>query len=246
MRHALSLALLALGATPALAQTNALSFTLRGGVAVAPAYPGSDEYEVGPDLGFSFGSLEWGARRFGGEGRTGPALRGSFRYLGDRTADDNPELAGLEDLDDTLELGLGVIYRQPAWQAFADVRRGFGGHEGFVADLGADVIVRANERLTVTYGPRLSLGNSEFAGAYFGVTPAEATASGLGAFDAGGGLLGAGVEVVGTYALNEDWALEGAVGYERLLNDAADSPITQDEDQFSVRLGVTRAIRLGF
>ncbi|MGR3540777.1 MAG: MipA/OmpV family protein [Hasllibacter sp.] len=237
---------LVLGAAPALAQTNELTFSLRGGAALNPAYPGSDEYEAAPDLGFSFGSLEWGGRRFGGGDRTGPALRGSFRYIGERSAEDHPELAGLEDVDAALELGLGVIYRQRDWQAFADLRRGFGGHEGFVADLGADVIVQANERLTVTYGPRLSLGDSDYAGTYFGVTPAGSAASGLSSFDAGGGLLGAGVEVVGTYALDENWALEGAVGYERLLNDAADSPITRDEEQFSVRLGVTRAISLNF
>ncbi|PRY94687.1 outer membrane protein [Hasllibacter halocynthiae] len=242
---ALSTAALLL-AGPSLAQSNELAFSLRGGVAAAPAYPGADEYEVGPDLGFSFGSLEWAGRSFGGVDRTGPALRGSFRYLGERDDEDYPELAGLEDVDPALELGLGVIYRQPSWQAFADVRRGFGGHEGTVGELGADLILRPGAKTTVTAGPRLSFGDGAYAGTYFGVAEAEADASAFEAFDAEGGLLGAGFEVVHTYRLNDDWAVESGIGYERLMNDAADSPITRDEDQFSVRVGISRAIRLNF
>ena len=48
-------------------------------------------------------------------------------------------------------------------------------------------------------------------------------------------MLGAGVEVGARYLFNERWGVEGAVGYERLIDDAADSPITAQgsADQYS-------------
>jgi outer membrane protein len=50
------------------------------------------------------------------------------------------------------------------------------------------------------------------------------------------------------YLLNERWGVEGAAEYERLLNDAADSPITEQgsADQYTVRVGITRRISLDF
>ena len=37
-----------------------LGFTLRGGLATSPEYFGSDEYEIGPDLGFALDRLRFG------------------------------------------------------------------------------------------------------------------------------------------------------------------------------------------
>ncbi|MFC6583253.1 MipA/OmpV family protein [Sulfitobacter aestuariivivens] len=60
--------------------------------------------------------------------------------------------------------------------------------------------------------------------------------------------MGAGFEVEATYELDDRWALEGAVRYEMLQNAAADSPITQagSEDQWTVRLGLSRVFNLRF
>ena len=60
--------------------------------------------------------------------------------------------------------------------------------------------------------------------------------------------MSAGIEVQGTYFLDDRWAVEGAVSYEKLLNDAADSPITAtgSEDQWRVRLGLSRVFTLNF
>ena len=83
---------------------------------------------------------------------------------------------------------------------------------------------------------------------YFGVSASEAAASSFGAFDAGGGVLGAGFEVEGIYRLDDRWALESTLSYERLQNDAADSPITQSgsEDQWRLSIGLSRAFTLNF
>ncbi|KIN70826.1 MltA-interacting MipA [Sulfitobacter noctilucae] len=235
-----------------MAQDRSFNFALRGGVSAIPSYPGSDEYEAAPDLGFTFGSLTWGGRTIGNgafaEPDTGLAFRGALKVIGERSADDNPELAGLADIDAAVELGFGVVYRQRTWQAFGEVRQGFGGHEGVTGTIGADAIFRPNDRLTITAGPRVSLGNDEFASTYFGVTGAEAVASGFDAFDAQGGVLGGGFQVHGIYELSDSWALESTLSYENLKNDAADSPITMNgsDDQWRISVGLTRAFTLRF
>lgn len=239
-------------ALPATAQERSLNFSLRGGVAAVPSYPGADDYEAAPDIGFTFGALKWGGRSYGnGIGNipdNGLAFRGAFKFIGERDDDDYPELAGLEDIDPAVELGFGLIYRETNWQAFGEVRRGFGGHEGVTGTLGADLIFRPTDRWTITAGPRVNLGNTEYASTYFGVSLAEAAASSFGTFEADGGVLGAGFEVEGIYRLNDLWAVESTLSYERLQNSAADSPITQagSEDQWRISIGLSRAFTLNF
>ncbi|UWR24298.1 MipA/OmpV family protein [Sulfitobacter sp. S190] len=242
----------AVAAAPVLAQDREISFALRGGLAVAPSYPGADDYEVGPDLGFAFGGLSWGrvniGRGIGAAPQDGLSFRGAFKVIGDREADDNSELLGLDDVSTAVELGIGATYRQANWLAFGEVRKGVTGHSGWTGTLGADAIFKPDDRWTITAGPRVSFGDSDFADTYFGITDDEATASSFGAFDADGGALGAGFEVQASYLLSEQWSVEGALGYERLLGDAADSPITElgSDDQWRLRIGLSRKFSLNF
>ena len=249
---ALSLSTAVVAALPAMAQERSFNFSLRGGVGAVPDYPGSDNYGAQPNLGFTFGSLKWGrinaGTGIGAVPNNGLAFRGALRFQRSRDVADNPELAGLGDIDASVELGFGVVYRQANWQVFGDVRQGFGGHHGVTGTLGADVIFRPSDRLTITAGPRVNLGDSEYTTTYFGITPAQSAASTFAVFDANGGVLGAGLTVEATYELDDVWAVEGLIGYEKLLNDAANSPITQagSEDQWTVRIGLSRAFTLRF
>jgi outer membrane scaffolding protein for murein synthesis (MipA/OmpV family) len=226
---------------------------LRAGVQVSPAYFGSDDYEVGPDLAarvdyFRFpGGFEYGSSQTVGF-RSGWGLQGSFRYLGERDSDKHDQIEGLDNVPWSAEAGLGVGYEQRNWRAFTDVRYGFVGHNTWVGEIGADAIGYPLEGLTLTLGPRLEFGSDRFAETYFGVSATESQASGLSEFDANGGLLGAGVEFGARYLFNERWGVEGAAGWQRLVNDAADSPVTAtgSEDQYSFRLGITRRISLDF
>lgn len=230
-----------------------LVFTLRGGVATAPDYFGSGDSTLAPDIGFSLNYLALGPLNFGtadGSSREGLGLRGSFRFVDERTAADNAELTGLNDVDATYELGLGLGYTTYTFEAFADLRYGLAGHEAFVGELGADVKMHPSDRLTLSAGPRVLLGTDKYADTYFGVTGAEALASAgrFSAYEPGGGVVSAGVELGARYDLNEAWGVEGAVTYDRLVGDAADSPIVEqgDRDQYGLRIGVTRRITLDF
>ncbi|MGB3243474.1 MAG: MipA/OmpV family protein [Sulfitobacter sp.] len=248
----LSVALLGSTAFTAAAQDRYFNFALRGGISAAPSYPGSDSYSVGPDLAFKFGALKLGSIDAGnGIGEipdNGFSYGGAFRVIGDRKVKDNPELAGLDDIDYAVELGIGVTYRETNWLAFGELRKAFGGSHGVTGTLGADMIFRPDDRWTISAGPRINLGDTDYAQTYYGV-PGSSTSS-FAPFNPGGGVLGAGFEVQATYELNNNWALEGAITYQKLLNDAADSPITMSttgsDDQLSLRLGLSRAFTLRF
>ena len=229
----------------------AFVFSLRGGLAGNPAYFGSDEIEAGPDLGFKFHYLRLGnGFEIGNPDpwaeTLGWGFHGAFNYIGERDPNDHNELAGLDKVDAAVELGFGVGYTAQNFSAFADVRRGFGGHEGLVAELGADAILRPNDRLTLTLGPRLLWGNNEYADTYFGVTPAEASAS-LPAYNPDSGLISAGVEFGAMYQLSDVWGVEGAITYDAFQNDAENSPIVRngDSDQWGIRIGLTRVFSIG-
>ncbi len=240
--------------TPPLATpTPDLIFTLGGGVGVEPTYFGSDSYEAVPAFSFSVDYLRLpGGRSIGSTDPnyipTGLGLRPSFRIIKERSATDHAELTGLNDIDLSVELGLGVAYRQENFEVFADARYGVIGHEAWVGDLGANLILRPTDRLTLKAGPRLFLADDSYAATYYGVTPAESIASGLATFAPAGGALSAGIELGATYAINDTWGVDGAVRWDRLLNDAADSPITGlgSEDQFSARIMLTRRFTLDF
>lgn len=229
---------------------NLLAFTLRGGVEARPGYFGSDEVAVAPDLAFDLGAVRLGRLAFGDPDfdalERGFGLRGSFRYLPERSVDDDDELAGLEGVEAAIEIGAGVRYVESWWGAFADVRYGVTGHDSLVADIGMDLIARPTDRLTLRAGPRVFVGSDDYAATYFGVTEAEEGPSAFPAYEAEGGVLSGGVEVGAEYRLGGAWGIEAGVRYDRLRNDAARSPISEEDDQVSGFVGVTRRFAFEF
>jgi outer membrane protein len=215
---------------------------LGGGGLVGPAYEGADDYIVSPlplvRLHY-FRLPQFGA--FGDGPETGFSIGPSFRFVPERDDDDYSELEGLGDVDAAFEFGATAAYRYEMWRGFATVRHGFGGHHGIVGKLGVDAVVEPTPRLSVSAGPRLHFADSDYLDTYLGVTAAQSAASGLSEFDPDGGLKGVGVEAEARFALTPRWSIVGSAGYERLVGDAADSPITGvgSENQFTAALGLT-------
>lgn len=223
------------------------------GATYRTAYPGSSELKFGPSFlfipdyirfknGFEFGS----GRSVGF--REGFGIRGAFRLISARRASDYPELSGLQDKDWSAEVGLGIGYEQRAYRVFSDLRYGFIGHNGWVGQLGADVISRPVQGLTLTLGPRLDVGDQKFMRTYFGINGAEATASQFAAYYPDAGVVSAGIEASALYQINERWGVQGKVIWNHLQGDAARSPITQigSKDQYKVQLTLTRRISIDF
>jgi outer membrane scaffolding protein for murein synthesis (MipA/OmpV family) len=231
------------------AQESGVSVTLGVGPKVAPAYFGSDETAVGLTGSFGLNRLSFGPLALGGDAsQDGWGFKGGFRYIGARDASQYSALTGMDDVPLAIELGGGLDYTTNDYSLYADVRYGVVGHQSFVAEVGGDLYYRPTDRITVSGGPRLFWGDDTYAQTYFGVTGAEALASGggLASFDAGGGLLSAGIEGAVSYQVDDNWGITGTVTYEQLTEDAARSPISLSNDQLSASIVVTRNISFGF
>ncbi|WP_412051220.1 MipA/OmpV family protein [Hoeflea sp. Naph1] len=225
-----------------------ISFELGVAGKMTPRYFGASNLVLSPVPLFRLKRLELpNGFSIGGGSDEGFSLSPSIDVIGERSVKDSPELVGLTTIDTAVELGIAVKYQIGNFRVMGAVRRGFGGHEGFRGELGADVIFKANEQLTFHGGPRLNFGDSKFANTYFGVTAAEA--SGLfPATNAGGGLISAGLEAGLRYQFDDYWAVEAGAGWSRLTGDAAKSPITAQgsKDQYTLSFGVLRRFDIGF
>ena len=228
-----------------------LQFEAGLGVQSAPLYFGSDETETGVTGSFSFGCFESGSLRLGCDDTPGWGLTGSVRFIGERPGvfDGLPPDVAIDPLynydrvDPAIELGGGLSYTAPDVEAFAVIRRGFGGHEGWVAEAGADLVLPATDQLTLRAGPRLLAADDSFMDTYFATT---AGFLGTGAFDPDAGLVSRGLELSARYDVTEAWAVTATARYDQLLDDAAASPITQSDDQTTLSLVVSRAFDLRF
>jgi MipA family protein len=113
-----------------------------------------------------------------------------------------------------------------------------------VADLSADVIIPIIQRLTLSAGPRFTWESTKATSPYFGIDAVQAMATGLPAFNAKGGAhsVGAGAQV--SYRITPQWEVHAYVEYERLLGDAAKSPLVTlrgSPNQTTVGIGASYA-----
>ncbi len=234
-----------------------LTFTGLIGGSYGPGYPGDPNSEAALDLRFGFLSYRSSTFNYGEVEDTGadpfarsngPVAGLAFGFQAARKASDYPELDGLNDIDTSIEVGFGVGYRWTNVEVLAAARYGLTGHQSFVGDVIAYYVARPADKLTVRVGPRIELASDKFARTYFGVTEDEAAASAFSAFAPSGGISRAGLEVIATYEMADDWWLEFRANWDRFMGDAADSPIVQQgsREQAKIRLGVRRAFRLRF
>ena len=245
-------ALLTFSAVPASAQDDddrGHTITLGGGAQTYPKYPGADSYGLNflpifgwrregapmpfeaPDDGAGFGILpNESAFNFG------PSLE----FQNKRQEEDVGAAVG--DVGFTVEAGGFVeIFPSDNIRLRAELRQGIGGHKGMVGDLGIDIVARDDDRYIFSIGPRARWADNDYHDAYFGVTPAVTTATGLATYDPDGGFYALGAMAGLTYRLGRNWGLQGYVGYDRLIGDAADSPIVRafgSRSQFSGGLGL--------
>lgn len=218
-----------------------LSFNFRAGVGVqsSPDYFGASTSSTGATGSFEFGSLNIFGRCFGCDDTQGFGPTGSFRYIGARDGEQDvlPD-SPLSDIDAAIEVGGGLSYTSDTVTAFAVVRRGFGGHTGYVAEIGGDYIVPLAENLSLSVGPRVLAGDDTYVQTYFGTDAGFAGPTPTPALS--GGLVSRGVEIAATYDFDANWGVTAKARYDQLLGDAADSSISTSDDQTTLSLVLTR------
>jgi outer membrane protein len=219
------------------------------GVQLVPSYPGADSHNVlpmfdlarasgddpfafqAPDESFGFALVRKGGFAFG------PVLG----FEGSRTAKDVG--APLDKVDATIELGGFAQYAiSPSFRTSLEARRGIGGHEGWTGTAGADYVARDDDKYLFSIGPRLTWSDARYQRAYFGVTPAEAAKSGLAAFRPGAGVQALGATASFLTQLSRRWGIYSYAKYDRLVSDAARSPVVRrhgSRDQLSGGVALT-------
>ncbi len=229
--------------------------TVGAGAQIAPKFYGSEDYSIFPLPNF-------GLRREGqpmpfeapdesfGVGLLGRDSAFNFGPIGRLVAKREEDDVGapVGDVSLTVEAGGFVqVFLGPNFRVRGELRQALNGHDGLVGDISADFIVRDGDQTIFSIGPRAHWADNNFHDAYFGV-PFGVPAIGAPAYDPGSGFYSVGARAGLTQRLGRNWGLFGYAGYDRLIGDAADSPIVRDlgsRDQFSGGLGLFIEFNVG-
>ncbi len=216
------------------------SVKLGTGVMAMPEYEGSEEYRVLP---LPFIDVRYKDRvQFNLRGAQINLLNQNGWTLGSgvganfgRDEDDGDLLNGLGDIDATLEGQLFASYRHQRLSAGVTFAHDLGGgHEGYTikGEAGYALPIPSwglmlRPSISATYA------SDDYMASYFGVNATQSIRSGLNLYETGAGLKDVSVNFLALYQLSERWALNYMLQYKHLIGDAADSPIVEQEGQFS-------------
>jgi outer membrane protein len=203
------------------------------GPQLVPAYPGADNVSLSPliDVAVARGnepfdfeaadeSIGFPVLQAGGFS-VGPV----FNFQTGRKR--NESHSGIDEVGTTIELGgFAQYWVAPSLRAHVELRQGVNGHRGLVSNTGLDYVTRDGDRWLFAVGPRVSISNAKYQDAWFRVSPREAATTGLPAYDPGGaGVHAVGANATGLYQLTPRWGLYAFAKYDRLVGDAARSPV---------------------
>lgn len=217
-------------------------FVLGAGAFYSPTFEGSGDSEATP---FPFFSITYDDRfSFGFDGLSAKlyesgalSMTGKLGYEFGRAEDDDPDLAGLGDVDGGATLGFGVEYDADPFKAYAQLERSLGDSEAFVGKVGVEV-TKPVGKVLLGAGLSATYADANHMQSYFGVTAAQSAASGYAVYTPDAGFKRADLELSATYMFSERWMMRGQIEVGQLLGDAASSPIVQEKTQTSAGLFV--------
>ncbi len=225
-------------------------------VAAVPDYVGSDDYTgaVAPAGRFTFSgkrdikivAANVSANVLDHEfWRLGPVI--NYRFARDSVDDNSVDL--MKDIDGTFEIGatVGLDFTNDVNRRYR-----FGGAVEFLYDAGGEhdgYLITTSVQywkplsLAWDFGIRggFTYGDGNYMDTYFGVDAADSARSGLAQFSASSGIRDVSVTPVLMFHLSKKWHIGGFLRYQRILSDAADSPIVDqrgDPNQLLFGLGV--------
>lgn len=151
--------------------------------------------------------------------------------LGRRVSDDYTDLRGLGDIGRAPVVKVFASYAVSA--SFPLVLRGnvrqiVGGADGVLADLGAYLpLPGSSKKLILFAGPSITYADHRYMQKEFGVTAAQASASGYPRYDPSAGATAAGLGFSATVFITGHWLINADAAVNQLLGSARDSPITR-------------------
>jgi outer membrane protein len=261
-RHCVLIARLAAGAiavglsVSALAAENprdAWDVTLGIGAGYEPDYEGATSHSVDPlpyfDITWydadghdrTFLNVDDGLGIYAistGTFRLGPLIT----WREGRHEDWSSDLRGLGNADSSFQAGAIAEYQlHECCYVFIKGRHDIATDNGTFVDLGGELnaplanSLYLNVRATTTWASRSGMEP------LFGITPTQSAASGLARYSPSSGMRDVQVQPSLIYDIDGHWAVAGRVKYERLLDQAADSPLIKTHgsaDQYAVELQI--------
>jgi outer membrane scaffolding protein for murein synthesis (MipA/OmpV family) len=203
-----------------------------------PRYDGSSRYRMlaGPSI-----DIRYKDRFFlsTGEGigmnvLTGPNWRvgiGAAYDLGRREADDLEHLHGMGNINPAPSLrllGEYAVSKSFPLVFRADVRRNFGGDNGWIGDLGAYMpMPGSSETFAWFAGPTMTIADSRYMNSWFGVNAGQSARSGYRQYNASAGIRSVGFGVSTSLTIRKHWIISADGAFQQLVGSAAHSAITQ-------------------
>jgi len=221
-----------------------------------PKYDGSQDYRIqgGPNFDIRYRNIAFLAT---GEGLGWNIIHSSNARAGLAITYD----LGRSDVSSSVEYNHGVAYRErpvgsvnpgPEVKAFgeylffpidklpltvrADVRRAIGGYNGWVADFAAYMPVVGSEKFFVFIGPAITFADKNYMQNYFGVTSEQSTESSYPIYTPEGGVKEISFGTSATWFFTKHWYTNVTASAAHLVDDAANSPTTEEKIQGAVSL----------
>lgn len=217
--------------------TYAADVSLGAGVGLAPDYEGSEDYTAVP---IPYVSVAWSNHMaislLGNKAKVNlipsPIWKGGLigEYIPERDDVDNNRVDKLKDVDASVMLGGFFGFEYANWsasiEAMADAADG---NDGTIVRLNGGYRIPIDQSLSFSLGAFTTWADEDYMSAYFSIDGADSARSGLKTYDADSGLKDVGLNLLASYKPWEHWGFMGLASYKRLLGDAEDSPVVDDE-----------------
>ena len=207
------------------------------GVGLAPDYEGSEDYAAVPIPYFSVRwenhmSINWLGSKAKLNLIPSPFWRGGVigEYIAERDDVDNNRVDKLRDVDASFMLGGFFGFQYNHWSADIEAMQDMAdGNDGAIIRLNGGYTIPIDETWTLSLGAFTTWADDDYMESYFEINGRNAARSGLDTYDADAGFKDVGLNVVTTFKPWEHWGFMGLLSYKRLIGDAEDSPVVDDE-----------------
>lgn len=223
----------------------AADISIGGGIGLAPDYEGSEDYELVP---IPFVDVRWKNGMFVNlEGLTMRAnlFPSDFWRLGlmanyrpKRSNVENDQVDRLEHVEAALEMGpfAGIDYKN--WSVSVEVTTDVAeGHDGTLFTARSSYNWVASNNLTILFGASTTYASNDYMSTYFGIDFFDAARSGLPEYGADAGFKDVSFTLRISYGIDDSWSTRCIASYTRLVGDAEDSPLVDDEGNANQFLG---------
>ncbi|MDK1396148.1 MipA/OmpV family protein [Pseudomonas protegens] len=208
------------------------------GLGYQPHDPTGSSYDTVP---LPYMDLDWGDVSLNGDdGLTWDAFKSNglsigpyINYLQGRNSDG--ALRGLRDVRDMADIGAFIEYApEDFWRLFAAVGQavgGAGGQGGVLGKVGGEIGYPLGLGIIGSNNLTLHFADGRQSQTFFGVDTKESLASGIGQYNASGGMQNFTLSQNFHFPLGDNWALVASASWTRLVNSAADSTIVRDKGE---------------